>query len=1054
VRFRLLGPVQIEVGGRILATGRRRERALLAILLLEQGRVVPADRLCELLWDGDPPESARRNLQSHVARLRGLLAALDDPSGVRLTGAPAGYALNVAADDVDAHRFRTLVTRARATAELPERARLLSDALQLWRGPALQDAASPRLRARICADLDDMHLTATEDLLSVRLDLGQHTELVPDLTRLAAAHPVRERVAELLMLALYRAGRKADALDAYTAIRIHLAEALGADPGAALRELHQAILRDELAPAAKAPPSYQAPEARAAGPAPAQLPLDVAGFTGRRAELSLLDEALGADHTSAVLISAVTGTAGVGKTALALHWGHRVADRFPDGQLYADLRGYGPLPPAEAGDVLGAFLRALGESGGALPRDPDERAARFRTLVSGRRMLVVLDNACTAEQVRPLLPGSRSCTVVVTSRDRLAGLVARDGVRRLDLDLLSSADAVALLRKLIGRRADAEPDAVLALTERCARLPLALRVVAELAAARPDSGLADLIDELADEHRTLRLLDPGDDVRTAVEAVLSWSYHQLPPTAARAFRLLGLHPGREVDAYALAALADREVEDAQRLLDRLAAAHLLQGGVAGRYTMHDLLRAYATGRARDDEPEVERRAAQERLFDLYRATCVAAIDHLYPGQRSRRPQVPPARTPVPALPDADASAAWLAAQRPNLTAIAGYGADHGWPKHVEHLSATLWHYLQATGHYDEALVLHGQALRAARQVGDRAAEAAALRNLGVTYGQQGQPDEAITHYRGALELLKELDDPIGEARTRTNLGNILRACARYEEAAELHREALAVFEAAADDPGAAIALNNLALVRLDQGRCDEAADLLLRAIETKRRLADPQGEARSHTSVGAVYQLLGRYETAADHLQQALKLFGQTGDREGRASALESIGGVFRRQGRHEKAAGCLYQSVQLFREIGHREGHAEALGGLGLVHLVRGYLNDALDCQREALSIAQDTGFRRVESSILNGLGETMRAMGRLDDARVQHERALAVARDLGDRIEQARAHDGLAYVHQAAARPDLADDEWRAALEIYGALGLPDANQVRQRLSAQARP
>jgi len=408
---------------------------------------------------------------------------------------------------------------------------------------------------------------------------------------------------------------------------------------------------------------------------PAQLPADVDLFTGRAGELAELDrlltvtppqtgapDAVGGAST-AVVISAVSGTAGVGKTALALRWAHRVRAGFPDGQLYVNLRGYDPDQPVSPADALARFLRALGVAGADIPLEVDERAASYRSLLDGQRILIVLDNAATVEQVRPLLPGTPSALVVVTSRDALAGLVARDGARRLDLDLLPPQDAVALLGALIEERVAAEPDAAAALAGQCARLPLALRIAAELAATRPTTPLATLVAELADEQRRLELLDAGGDPRTAVRAVFSWSYLHLPAEAAWAFRLLGPHPGPDLDPYATAALTHTTMEQAQHLLNVLARAHLIGPTGPGRYGMHDLLRAYAIDLTSTEDAENERRAALTRLFDHYLATACAAMDTLHPADAHRRPRIPPPATAAPPVANPVVARAWLDAER-------------------------------------------------------------------------------------------------------------------------------------------------------------------------------------------------------------------------------------------------------------------------------------------------------------------------------------------------------------------------------------------------------
>jgi tetratricopeptide (TPR) repeat protein len=570
---------------------------------------------------------------------------------------------------------------------------------------------------------------------------------------------------------------------------------------------------------------------------PAQLPPDVAAFTGRAAELAELDRlridpAEGSAEPDAepggsrpVVISALSGTAGVGKTALALRWAHQVRAQFPDGQLYVNLRGYDPDQPLPAADALTGFLRALGVAAQDVPVDPDERASRYRTLLAGRQLLVLLDNAATVDQVRPLLPGTASCLVLVTSRDSLAGLVARDGARRLDLDLLPPAEAQALLRRLIGSRVDAEPAAAAALAGQCARLPLALRVAAELATARADAPLSELVQELADEQLRLDLLNAGGDLHTSVRMVFSWSYRNLPADAGRAFRLLGLHPGPELDRWAVAALIDASPGRTRALLDRLTRAHLVQRSGSGRYGMHDLLRAYATQLAGTVDAEAERRAALTRLFDHYLATAAAAMDTLHPAERHLRPQTARSGGPIAApVADAATAQAWLDAERANLVATTAYAAAHGWASYATQLSRTLFRYLDSGGHYSEAVTVHNHALRAARDAGDQAAEAHALGDLGVVYSRQGRSDQAIDHHQQALTVARRLGERPGEARALGNLGIAYSHLGQLEQAAEHQRQVLGVFRDLGDRANEARALGNLGDVSWRLGQPERAVD--------------------------------------------------------------------------------------------------------------------------------------------------------------------------------------------------------------------------------------
>jgi DNA-binding SARP family transcriptional activator len=635
--FRLLGPVEVwAVSGRV-EVGPPRQCAVLAALAADAGRPVPVDALVRRVWGDDPPERARRTLHTYVTRIRRIVEQAR-PAGDRSAGVvlrAAGYLLDVDPDRVDLHRFRRLVMQAGARqAGDEERLTLLREAVGLWRGQPLAGVAGD-WADRMRQAWRQLYLDAIVCWADAELRGGDPAAVVGPVGQLAGEYPLVEPLAAALLRALAATGRAAEALDRFAALRRLLAEAVGSEPGPELQAVHQAILRGELTPQRA---TTHVPARRV----PAQLPADVPAFTGRQAELATLDNLLagtgghrdtaprssagtqpaaatppatppaaavqpaagsrpaaGARPPGSVLICALSGTAGVGKTALAIHWAHRVRARYPDGQLYLDLRGYDADQPVDPAAALARFLLALGVPERDIPRSLDERAARYRTELAGRHVLIVLDNAEAVEQVRPLLPGTPSCLVLVTSRDSLGGLVALHGAHRVELDLLPLPDALALLRRLLGSgRLDAEPDTAVTLANRCARLPLALRVAAELTLDRPGASLAELAAELDDEQHRLDVLDSGGDPRAAVRTVFSWSYQRLPAEAGQAFQQLGLHPGPEFDASALAGTGTREAAHTLRLLAR---SHLIHPTGAGRYGMHDLLRAYARSLALDGD---------------------------------------------------------------------------------------------------------------------------------------------------------------------------------------------------------------------------------------------------------------------------------------------------------------------------------------------------------------------------------------------------------------------------------------------------------------------
>jgi tetratricopeptide (TPR) repeat protein/transcriptional regulator with XRE-family HTH domain len=822
---------------------------------------------------------------------------------------------------------------------------------------------------------------------------------------------------------------------------------------------------------------------------PRELPADVGGFTGREVELAELDLLLpdtwieGGGRPGPVVISAVSGTAGVGKTALAVRWAHRVQEQFPDGQLYVNLRGYDPDRPVPATEALAGFLRALGMAGPDIPLEEAERAARYRSLLAGKRLLVVLDNAATAEQVRPLLPGSPSVMVVVTSRDALAGLVARDGARRLDLNLLPAADAVALLRTLIGGPANADPAAAQALAGLCARLPLALRVAAELAASRPEMPLAVLAAELAGEAERLALLDAGGDPRGAVASVFSWSYRHLPADAARMFRLLGLHPGADFDRYAAAALVSAGVAEAERLLGVLARAHLIAPAGPGRYGMHDLLRVYAVGLAVGHDPDQARHAALTGLFDYYLAGGAVAMDCLAPAEGCHRPDPPAAA--VPELADLAAARAWLDAELATLVAVAAYTASHGWPGHTTRLAATLFRYLVADhnieglticshalnaardcgdraaqarvltwigvfhdrqGRHQQAVGYYQQAVGIARDTGDRYAEAIAVGNIAIIYDEQSQYQLAADFYRLALTLYRQLGDELGEAINLTNLGCNLLWQGCYQQAAETQQQALACFRELGDQLGEALALINLGEICYRQGSYHQAVSHQRQALALGRERRDQGLEAEALTRLGEICNRLGDHDQADEYHQNALALYRKTGlgRRSNEADALNATGETLLATGRPEQAHACHTAALTLTRQIGNRREEARALARLAAVFRHQGDYDQAASHDQQALAIYREIGDLGGEADALNGAGETLLATGRPDEAHTRHSVALSLTRRTGDRYQQARAHQGLASACQAAGQQDQARQHWQHAVDIYTDLDVPEASRM----------
>jgi tetratricopeptide (TPR) repeat protein len=587
--------------------------------------------------------------------------------------------------------------------------------------------------------------------------------------------------------------------------------------------------------------------------------------------------------------------------------------------------------------------------------------------------------------------------------------VARDGAARVFLDVLPAAEAVALLRALIGARVDADPAAAAELARACCRLPLALRVAAELAAGRPEVPLAVLAGELADAGTRLDLLDAGGDPGTQVRAVFSWSYRHLDPAAARAFRLLGLHPGHGFEPYAAAALTGATVAQARQALDALARAHLIQPAGPDRYDMHDLLRAYARDLSATEDVDDDQHAARTRLFDHYLHTAATAMDILVPAARHRRPSIPRPATPVPPLPDTAAALGWLDAERATLVAVAAHTATHGWPGHATRLAATISTYLHNAGHFAEALTIFGHALGAARRTGDRAAEATAVHSIADVDWQQG----------------------------------------RLPQAADGHQQALALYRAAGDRAGEARVLGSIGIDETDLGRWEQAAGHQQEAIAIHRDTGDRLGEARALGNLGLARRRQGRHEEAAGYYRQSLALFRELGDREDEAWALARLGVVDLELGRYQHARGYLQEVLVLFRAMGRTVDEPAILLRLGEVHLGLGSLEQAAENYEQALAMSLKTGDRLLQARVFNGLGAVLIRTGDTQKARAHHAAALRLASEAGSPEHEAHAHSGLAHACQADGDWLAARHHWQEALTRYAAIGAPEAREIRARLA-----
>jgi DNA-binding SARP family transcriptional activator len=934
MEFCLLGPLVVRCGGMDVEVAGGKLRAVLAALLLNAGRVVPLEELTDTLWGSEPPPSAQVAVRNHMKRLR---HALGEPGQARISTGRGGYLISVQAGELDVSRFEDTLSRARAAVgagEWERAADLARESLSLWRGEPLADVGSELLALREVPRLAETRLQALELRIDADLQLGRHADVIAELRSLTAAHPLREHLHGQRMLALYQCGRQAEALAAYQDVRRVLVDELGAEPGIALRSLHQQILTGIPVRPGPAPdrPSYpnggsppgrvRATDGKAADVVPRQLPAVTAHFIGRTAELDVLArlarKCAGSGGQAAV-ISAIGGTPGVGKTALAVHWAHQVAGRFPGGQLFVNLRGFDPMGiPVPPADALRDLLGALGLPAERIPPGLDARAALYRSLLWGRRMLVVLDNARDAAQVRPLLPGGPGCLVVVTSRSTLAGLAATEGARLLTLGLLPAAEARELLARRLGAaRLDAEPAAATELARVCGGLPLALSVAAARVSAFPRLQLRALTGELTDARSRLDALDTGD-ATASVRAVFSWSMSGLSAAAARLFLLLGLHPGPDIATPAAASLAGVPLPEARHTLRELAHAHLIIEHAPGRFSVHDLLRSYAAEQAAASGGTIGARAAVHRMLDHYLHTSDAANRILYP---TRVPLVMPVPQPgarPEALTDAGQAQAWLQAERRALVAAAHQAADLGFDRHAWQIPFCLMMFLGLQSYRDERAAVQGSALAAARRLGDLAAQARIHIGSAHACMSAGLAQDAFGHLGNALRLYRQLGDRAGCARAHVAFSLVLNRLGRHREAFSDAQQSLVLAWSAGSWPDMAHALNATGWTYAHLGNLHRAKTCCQLAFSLHQETGNRLGQAETLDSLGYICQELGDYGQAVSFYQRALSILRALASRHEEAITRTRLGDAHLTAGHPRKARRAWQRALAAFAEENH----------------------------------------------------------------------------------------------------------------------------------------
>jgi DNA-binding SARP family transcriptional activator/tetratricopeptide (TPR) repeat protein len=987
LRFAILGPLSVTDDGRDVAITAGRDRVVLAMLLLHQGRIVSANDLIDAVWEGSPPATARGQLQTCVSRLRRTLPTIS------IQTHPEGYGVKLGADELDATTFARLVAEARAETAPDEARRRLRAALDLWRGVAFDGIESRPVR-QAAAVLDERYAAATEDWIDLELERGRARDRLADLIGLVERFPLRERLRAQLMLALSRVGRQADALAEYHRGRDILRDELGIEPSAVLRDVHQRLLAGKV----------ETPVVRASTVSLNALPRAVGDFTGRTGTVDRLVREIREGDAGTPMIKVIDGMPGSGKTTLALHVANMVADRYPDAQLFVDLHGNSDREPAEPAAALVTLLRQLGVSPDRIPGDLDGRVALWRGELAGRRALVVLDNAAGTAQVSHLLPASPGCLGLVTSRRRLAGL---DGIRPESIPLLTEEEGVELLARIVGDRVVAEHEAAVEVVRRCGRLPLAIRLAGSRLAHRQRWRVADLVRRLGEHGTALPEMIAED--RTVVSA-FALSYSQLAASEQRAFRLLGLHPGERFDVAAVAALTGLSADGAEDLLDDLVDMHLVEEPEPGVFRLHDLMREYAATLAAGDPGET-RRGAIAGLLDFHLHAAVRAtrsVDRDSPGTEltldaELRPE----------LADGIADpATWFERERAALPRLAdaAIAADH--PEYAWLLAWASWLYLFQRGYIDEIIEIGRRGETAARAVGDRRALAAVLNCLASAYYRSSNYPEALELLRESAQLRRGLGDRSGEAALLGNLSSIHESVGELHKAMETSQRALELRRRLRDDKGIVKRLLGLAIPLMQLGEHAEAERHLRRALLLSVEAGDGLGVAMSLSRLGNTRLALGRPDFALRFFRAAQTAGERAGYALGRAEVLSGQGRVSHAQGDYAKAVELHERALAVSSELGDPRSRCIGLNDLGRALAATGRTADGLARFREAREVAATVHHPYEQARALDGIAacladeEPAEALRHWQQALVIYARmGVPVGADVKRRIAELRA-------------------------------------------------
>ncbi|QBI51937.1 AfsR/SARP family transcriptional regulator [Streptomonospora litoralis] len=1015
MNFGVLGPISAwSNGGESVPVGGPRQRCVLGALLVELGKEVTVERLIEYLWDDDPPRTARSVIQVQISHLRRSF-----PDVIQTTA--GGYLAAVGPEMVDLHRFRDLVARAGEADDAAEEAVLWDEALACWRGRPFSGTGSEHLYNSVARPLLEERWTAWTSWVECAFSLHRYTEIVTRVTPLVRDDPLRERLQYYLIAALFRSGQRASALAAFQECREYLAEELGVDPSPEVMELHTEILREtessagQLAAAAGSTDRAQAvrpesprsdkPEQRPPAEFVARndLPRDIPDFTGREQDLQRLLDLGGSDEARAE-VAVITGPGGAGKTTLAVHGAHRLATRFPDGLLFIDLYGYTveqePVPPASA---LGSLLRAVGVQPDAIPEPVEERAALWRASLSGRRVLVVLDNVANFAQISPLLAAAPGSLTLVTSRQDLPGL---SGAQYISLGMLGPQASLRLFATVLGSsRVDQEPDTAREVVRMCGGLPLALRIVAGRMLSRPRWTFEHVRQRLSEHHRMFRELRIEGH---SVEAVFELSYQSLNDEQRRAFLILGVMIGSTVDLHGAAALLDCDPPDADDLLQELVSVCLFDEPSVDLYRFHDLIGSYAKEKAGTDLPAEEADAARRRLADHYLDMANRAADMM--GPRSHHYEIDSGRSSRyhNELADRAEATAWFERHQDNLAAAVDFYAAAGLDEPAWQLADSLWRHYANHGETELLMSTQEKALAASRAKGNERGSAATLIGLGIAHCLAGRFQHSLDLLNEARGILSTIDDERGQARVDASLSLV------YER----------------------------------MGRFHESLSHAWKVLEYALSVEDRQLESLQRGNLAIAYQVLGDYDRAVEFGEAALRIKKDEGEYDTAAGVLCTLGEVYGMRGDPDQRFHYLGEALRLAQLTGSHREEIYIRNGLAVARRASGDIDGALEAHRAALDLGEEIGQHSADAEVLTQLGCTYAEAGYAEEARKAHEEALRLARERGELHIEGKALMGLGLLSTEAVEREQAVEHLAGAAKLFADLGVPEAQQAQAEL------